>query len=112
MYQGVPYRGVLTTHAHRSGVLLSINIDLSLENDVVVVVDEEAVSFRNPHVSRLAIVGLVQVQVVSAQEARVCYIDNIPTSLFTEHVVIMIHCQNARVSIRVKERLVKDIFQM
>lgn len=110
MYQGVPYRGVLTTHAHRSGVLLSINIHLSLENDVVVVVDEEAVSFRNPHVSRLAIVGLVQV--VSAQEARVCYIDNIPTSLFTEHVVIMIHCQNARVSIRVKERLVKDIFQM
>lgn len=110
MYQGVPYRGVLTTHAHRSGVLLSINIDLSLENDVVVVVDEEAESFRNPHVSRLAIVGLVQV--VSAQEARVCYIDNIPTSLFTEHVVIMIHCQNARVSIRVKERLVKDIFQM
>lgn len=78
MYQGVPYRGVLTTHAHRSGVLLSINIDLSLENDVVVVVDEEAVSFRNPHVSRLAIVGLVQV--VSAQEARVCTSSTLTTS--------------------------------
>lgn len=83
MYQGVPYRGVLTTHAHRSGVLLSISIDLSLENDVVVVVDEEAVSFRNPQWSRLAIVGLVQLEVVSAQEARatIVNIDNIPSQL-------------------------------
>lgn len=79
----VPYRGVLTTHAHRSGVLLSISIDLSLENDVVVVVvDEEAVSFRNPQWSRLAIVGLVQLE-VSAQEARatIVNIDNIPSQL-------------------------------